>query len=103
MGSRENAVEKYLNDCFKKRGGFTRKWVAPAHVGVPDRICFLYGLVYFVEVKCTDGKLSSMQQREMNRLLQMGMNVAIVYGCKDVDALMVEIDEAIRTKKTDTL
>lgn len=92
MGSRENKVEKHLDKCFKKRGGLTRKWVSPGHTGVPDRICIVEGQVWFVEVKTHDGTLSSMQQRELNRLLATGAKCAVVYGCKDVDALMKEVD-----------
>lgn len=93
MGSRENKVERYLNTQFELRGGFTRKWTAPGHSFVPDRIGFLPGgIVWFVEVKTHDGTLSSGQQRELDRLRELGMNVEVVYGLNDVDVLMKEID-----------
>jgi len=90
MGVRENKVEQYLNDEVVKLGGITRKWVSPGHSGVPDRIVFINGNVYFVEVKTDleDGKLSTVQRREINRLRKHGARVFIVYGHTYVDALL---------------
>jgi hypothetical protein len=44
----------------------------------------LNGNVWFVEVKTIDGKLSVAQQREHQRLKDVGMNVVTVYGAVDV-------------------
>lgn len=85
MGARENKVEKYLDNKVKQRGGLTRKWVSPGRDGVPDRICILNGSVCFVEVKTTEGKLTSTQEREHQRLRDAGAQVFVVYGEKDVD------------------
>lgn len=85
MGTRENAVEKYLDHCVKQLGGVTRKWVSPGRDGVPDRICIINGDVWFVEVKTIDGKLSSAQNREHARLKAAGANVATVYGDQGVE------------------
>ncbi len=85
MGVREAEVEKYLSLRVIGVGGTTRKWISPGHVGVPDRIVFYKGDVYFVEVKTTRGKLSPMQLREIDRLLSHGANVWTLYGKKDVD------------------
>ena len=85
MGARENKVEKYLDNKIKNRGGLTRKWVCPGHDGVTDRIVSLDGAVWFVEVKTIDGKLSSVQTREHDRLCEVGANVVTVYGEAGVD------------------
>lgn len=84
MGTRENKVEKVLDEQFKKLGGITRKWVSPGRDGVPDRICMLNGNVWLVEVKTVDGDSSPVQQREQKRLKDVGMNVITVYGAVDV-------------------
>ncbi len=89
MGKAENQVETYLEDQVKVRGGFTRKWVSPGHVGVPDRICFLPGgLIIFVEVKAPGGVLSGPQFREMTRITNIGANAWVVVGKTGVDDLM---------------
>lgn len=103
MGTRENKVEKVLDEQFKKLGGITRKWVSPGVDGVPDRICILPMTVgelieklskldpnsltcevYTVEVKTVDGDLSPAQRREHRRLESHGINVVTVYGAVDV-------------------
>ena len=80
MGVREAKVEKYLNTRVKSIGGLTRKWVSPGCDGVPDRVVILGGFVYFVEVKTDDGKLSTNQSREHQRLRDVGDGVHTVYG-----------------------
>lgn len=84
MGVRENKVETYLDDEVTKIGGITRKWVCPGHDGVPDRIVFYKGRVYFVEVKTVDGVLSVAQRREHNRLRDVGAIIYTVHGELDV-------------------
>lgn len=86
MPNRESDVEKYLHTQITKLGGTTRKWTSPNYVGVPDRIVILPGgLVEFAEVKTEIGKLSSMQEREIKRLRDLGCHVEVVYGKKGVD------------------
>lgn len=88
MGTREAKVENYLNDCVCKRGGLTRKWVSPNQAGVPDRIVILNGVVWFVEIKTINGRLSSRQAREHERLKKAGANVTTLFGKEDVDLFM---------------
>lgn len=88
MGVRENKVEKYLNKKVEELGGITRKWISPGRDGVPDRIIIIRGTVIFVEVKTSDGKLSSAQKREHERLKSNGATVDIVYGESGVDHLI---------------
>lgn len=88
MGVRENKVERYLDEEVVLMGGLTRKWVSPMHSGVPDRIVFIQGDVWFVEVKTNDGRLSPEQIREHQRLKDQGANVTTVYGKTGVDKFM---------------
>lgn len=85
----EKQVELYLDREIKKLGGFTRKWVSPNYVGVPDRIIFMpRGLVFFVEVKSTTGRVTVRQQRELETIRSMGVSAHIAYGKKGVDQLI---------------
>lgn len=90
MGTRENKVERYLDDQVKLLGGITRKWVCPYYDGVPDRICFL-NPEWYVEVKTVDGVQELHQQREAQRLSDSGARVAIVYGHSGVDKFITMI------------
>jgi hypothetical protein len=91
MGVRENKVERYLKSKVESLGGIARKWVSPGHDGVPDQIVILNGVITFVEVKTTDGKLSVGQTREHNRLLNVGAKVTTVYGVAGVDQLIINL------------
>lgn len=92
MGTRENKIETYLKDEIKAIGGITRKWVSPGRDGVPDQIIFLDGYIFFVEVKTSDdGRLSTAQIREHDRLREAGVLVCTVYGHKGVDMFVGDI------------
>ncbi len=93
MAARENKVERYLDSEVMKLGGITRKWVSPGVNGVPDRIVIVNGLVWFVEVKTVDGRLSPWQVREIDRLRDHGVNALVVYGVEGVDEFIKEVRE----------
>ena len=91
MGVRENKVEKYLDKEVTKLGGLTRKWVSPGRDGVPDRIVILRGKVWLVEVKTVNGRLSMVEEREQQRLIDAGAQVFTVYGGPEVDMFIETI------------
>jgi len=91
MGVRENKVERYLDKEVVKLFGLTRKWVSPGRDGVPDRIVIVNGVVWFVEIKTTDGVLSDAQKREHIRLRNAGANVTTVSGNAGVDSFIKEL------------
>lgn len=94
MGVRENKVERYLDSEIMKLGGITRKWVSPGVNGVPDRIVIVNGNVWFVEVKTSDGQLSSWQEREIERLKDHGVDARVVYGQEGVDEFIEMVRDA---------
>ena len=60
----EKAVEAFLRDEVRRRGGRSYKWVSPGCSGVPDRIVIKPdGGVFFVETK-SEGKTSTVQQKK---------------------------------------
>lgn len=91
MGTRENKVETYLHKEIEKLGGTTRKWECKNRAGVPDRLVFMRRVIWAVEVKTVDGKLSSAQIREHERLKSHGVNVRTVYGEAGVDDFIDEV------------
>ena len=94
MGKRENKIESYLQQQILTLGGDTRKFVSPGHVGVPDQIVMIKGIVWFVETKTVDGRLSSAQYREQNRLHALGMRVTTVWSKQEVDKFIIEVMHA---------
>ena len=91
MGKRENTVETYLKECVQATGGDTRKWVSPGRSGVPDQIVMIEGEVWFVECKTVDGAYEPGQEREHQRLRDLGMRVRTVWGKQGVDNFMREV------------
>ena len=49
----------------------------------------------FVEVKTAKGKLSTLQEREINRLRGAGFNVAVVYSREDVDEVVLALTQPV--------
>lgn len=90
MGVRENKVETYLRDELNKLGGDSRKWVSPGRDGVPDQICF-HSIIFFCEVKTADGRLSTAQEREHQRLRKLGAVVCTVWGQRGVNMLINDL------------
>lgn len=116
MGVRENKVEKYLDKQITELGGLTRKWTSPGRDGVPDRICIvpvkvahmiellnkmdpdsMTAMFTLVEVKVVDGRLSSVQKREHDRLRDVGADVVTVHGENEVDQWVTKSIQKIMT------
>jgi streptogramin lyase len=82
----EREVEAYLVKQVEGRGGKAYKFVSPAHRGVADRVVVLPGgLVWFVEVKTTTGRLSPLQEVFRKDINRLGGNWMCVYGQEGVD------------------
>ena len=65
----ERQVEALLTYGVKKMGGVAYKFESKGNAGVPDRIVVMPGgKIYFVELKRSDGKLTSLQSRQINVL-----------------------------------
>lgn len=89
----EKKIEKYLCDRVKAIGGLQYKFSSPAHRGVPDRIVIYNGKVHFVEVKQDNGRLSSLQKIEHERIREQGLDVFVVWSTEDVDTFIEMIEE----------
>lgn len=82
---REKDIESRLVREVHRRGGLTYKFVSPGSVGVPDRIIITPGgAVWFVELKTETGRISRMQQYQLERLQGIGARACVVYGLEDM-------------------
>lgn len=85
----ERAIEAKCRKLALQAGWLCWKWVSPGTPGVPDRI--LLGPsseVWFVEFKRPGGRLSKLQSKILTRLIERGMNVAIIDNTKDFEAIL---------------
>lgn len=88
----EKDIESRLVREVRRRGGLTYKFVSPGNVGVPDRIVITpRGEVWFVELKTETGRLSRMQEYQLERLREGNANACAVYGMDD----MLRVLEAV--------
>lgn len=91
---KEKDIENYLRLQVKKLGGLANKFVSPGNAGVPDRIIIMpNGRIYFVELKTEKGKLTELQNRQIQKIRNMQQEVRIVYGKAGADDFIKELRE----------
>lgn len=96
----EKDIEKILVSEVKKLGGRAYKWVSPGNDGVPDRIVILPGLrPMFVELKTETGRLSAIQNVQIDRLRKMKQNVKILYGESQVRDFLEDCEFRLSMKE----
>ena len=78
---KESEIEKVLVREVKRIGGAAYKWVSPGNNGVPDRIVIFPGRrPVFVELKTCKGRMTVLQEAQIEKLEKLGQEVAVVYG-----------------------
>ena len=88
----ERDIERYLVRRAIEHGGKAYKWVSPGHVGVADRIVLLPGgVVWFVELKSSTGRLSPLQKIFAADMRRMGMNYIVIRSKEEVDELLQRV------------
>jgi len=92
----EREIEKKLVDGVRKLGGRAYKFVSPGNDGVPDRIVvFPQRMPKFIELKTEYGRLSNLQKVQIKRLRNLGQDVRVLYGLKDVERFLEEMRHGI--------
>ena len=82
----EKQIEAHLVKKVKALGGVAYKFVSPAHRGVADRIvCLPGGVVWFIELKAPDGRLSPLQKVFADEMARMNQNYCVLWSKEDVD------------------
>lgn len=88
----EKEIEKHLVNLVKKSKGLSYKWISSV-TGVPDRIVFLAGQVFLVELKTSTGVLSPRQVVVFDDLGEQGFPVHVLRSKEDVEDF---IDAALK-------
>lgn len=87
----EKAIEKYLTEQVKVRGGICLKFASATETGYPDRlICIPGGRVAWVEVKSKGKKPTKLQQMRHALLRKLGYRVYVIDSKTDVWGLIRE-------------
>lgn len=90
MGRAEAVVEKYLIEQVHARGGLCEKWTSGRN-GMPDRIVLLNGHIVLIELKALDGSPSAGQRSMMNKLVDQGADVRLVFTRAAVDEVLADL------------
>ncbi len=82
----EKAIEDYLRNQVKCKGGKAYKFVSPGNAGVPDRMVVLPGMdVFFVELKAPGKKPTGLQDKKIAELKDLGKDVFVADSKEAVD------------------
>lgn len=82
----EKQVEAHLVKKVKTLGGVAYKFTSPAHRGVADRVvCLPGGVVWFIELKAPDGRLSPLQKVFADEMTRLNQNYCVLWSKEDVD------------------
>lgn len=84
----ERDVEKYLKERIEAKGGLCWKFTSPGMQGAPDRWCTLYGIQFFVELKRDSGRLSKVQEYQIQQLRHQNVPVFVIWNKEMVDRMM---------------
>ena len=88
----EKTIERKLRDLVRKHGGLTRKFISPNAPGVPDRIIITpAGVVWFVELKTINGRLTPLQKYEISEFEKRNANVRVLYGWEAAREFVEEV------------
>ena len=88
---RESAIEKHLSRQVKLLGGRALKWSSPGNRGVPDRVVFVLGQVWFIELKNEIGVLSTLQIIMGRIIRQHTQNYAVLSSKQEVDQWIAKV------------
>ena len=93
---REKDIETWLKAGVEKLGGLFLKFISLGNDGVPDRIAiFPDGRIVFVELKTRRGRLSAVQEYQIDRLIGLHQQVCVVYGQADAEAFLQDMQRHV--------
>ncbi len=96
----EKDVEQHLVKRVKEIGGRAYKFVSPGNSGVPDRlVCLPGGTATFVELKSPSGKLTVLQERQIEKLDKLGHTTFILNSKEAVDRFIDTCKKFIDDKR----
>ena len=79
----EREIESKARAKAIEAGGLCYKFTSPSRRSVPDRLFIRDGRVVFIEFKRPGGKLTSGQEREIERLRRAGAEVHVCYSVEE--------------------
>ncbi len=85
----EKSIQTSILQWLKGRA-WTCKVILANKSGVPDILCVRDGVMYGIEVKTKNGKVSKLQEYQLSEIKKYGGNVAVARSLDDVKELFNE-------------
>lgn len=92
MAIKEGDVKKYFLKMVKSIGAYARKIKYENRNGCPDWMVIHQGVMYLVELKRPDGKLTIIQGNERDRIAEHEFEVDVLHNYDEVDSFIEVID-----------
>lgn len=91
----ERALERYLVERVRHKGGLCWKFVSPGTAGVPDRIVLMDGRAIFVELKQQGERPRPLQKKRHRELERLGFAVYVIDSKDQVDRFIGILSDAV--------
>lgn len=89
----ESTIQNRLIRTLEQQGWYVQKTEGRSRNGFPDVTAVdPLGNVWFIELKCTKGRPSPDQCRELKMLAEHNANVMLLYGMKAVEAVLLSMN-----------
>lgn len=86
----ETILVRAITKFLRERGFLVYKLNDRFRSGIPDLYCCKDGVSYWLEVKLPAGKVTELQQYEIEQLRQHGVHASVVRSMSDVAMLIVD-------------
>lgn len=80
----ESAIETKLRKAVRAMGGECFKMLSPTMGGCPDRVIFIDGKTYWVELKTAVGTLRNDQRMFHELMVNAGVDVYVTHGVSGI-------------------
>ena len=85
---KESYIQGKIRACLILNDWFVVKIINASPNGMPDLMAIKDGKVIFLEVKTATGKLSKLQEYQLDRLNDMGISSFVVRSTHDVKEIL---------------
>lgn len=89
----ESEIQSRILQYLKKQGIFHFKTQSTNISGIPDIVCIYSGVPLFLEVKQPKGKLSKLQEYQMDKIRQAGGYAFVVTSVTDIPSILHSLKE----------
>ncbi|HDZ5057846.1 TPA: VRR-NUC domain-containing protein [Campylobacter jejuni] len=87
----ESAIQRQIIDYLNSKNIYNFKIIACNKKGTPDIFCLINGLALFLEVKTKKGKVSKLQNYQIDRINELGGKAKIVRSVDDVKNIIMSL------------